>query len=311
MYTSNRRATILPLALALTSFSCASTNFSDRSGFSDPEGALDVIIEALRLDNTERLSSVFGARTETLVDSGDEVTDAEGRRRFLELYDEKHAFEYGDNRTATLYIGEMEWPFPIPFVRQGGFWFLDTDAGLEEIVDRRVGRNELSAQQVCLALVDAQYDYAHTDWNGNGIYEYAERIRSSDGTKDGLYWPTTGNEPRSPVGEVLATAEEAGMSVGDLEQPRESFHGYLYRILTAQGSSAPGGAHSYMAGDAMIGGFAILAYPLRYGDSGVKSFLVSHNGVLYEKDLGEKTTETATSMEAFDPGEGWSEAVVE
>jgi Protein of unknown function (DUF2950) len=201
---------------------------------------------------------------------------------------------------AVLILGREDWPFPIPLMRKDGSWRFDTAAGREEILYRRVGRNELSAIQACLAYVDAQQEYAERGIAGNGVY--AQRIVSQPGNKDGLYWPAQSGEDESPLGELAASAAAEGYRVG---QQRAPYHGYYYKVLTRQGPNAPGGALDYTVRGTMIGGFALVAYPAEYRNSGVMTFLINHRGDVYEKDLGPNTARIAASMTAFNPDNTW------
>jgi len=201
---------------------------------------------------------------------------------------------------AVLIIGHEDWPFPIPLVRKDGTWRFDTSAGREEVLYRRIGRNELSAIQACLAYVDAQQEYAERGIAGNGVY--AQRIVSGPGKKDGLYWPAQPSEDDSPLGEFAASAAAEGYRVG---QQRAPYHGYYYKVLTRQGPNAAGGALDYIVRGRMIGGFALVAYPAEYRNSGVMTFLVNHRGDVYEKDLGSNTTRIAAGITAFNPDNTW------
>ena len=201
---------------------------------------------------------------------------------------------------AVLVLGNQDWPFPIPLVRKDGTWRFDTVAGREEILFRRIGRNELAAIQTILAFVDAQQEYAEKGIGGNGVY--AQRIVSRPATKDGLYWPAQSGEDESPLGDLAASAAAEGYRAG---QQRIPYHGYYYKVLTRQGPNAPGGALDYVVRGKMIGGFALVAYPAQYGNSGVMTFLVNHQGTIYEKDLGEQTAGIAPGMTAFNPDGTW------
>jgi Protein of unknown function (DUF2950) len=243
---------------------------------------------------------VLGPAAGDLVSSGDEVADAAARKRVLDAYDAKHQVVMEGDDKAVLLVGTEEWPFPIPLVRKDGVWRFDTAAGRDEILFRRVGRNELSAIKACLAYADAQDEYAEKGIAGNGVY--AQRIVSTPGKKDGLYWPAQAGEAESPLGDLAASASAEGYRVG---QQRMPYHGYYYRVLTRQGPNAPGGALDYVVRGKMIGGFALVAYPAEYGNSGVMTFLVSHQGVVYQKDLGQNTVGIASGMTAFNPDNSW------
>jgi hypothetical protein len=209
---------------------------------------------------------------------------------------------------VTLVIGNHDWPFPIPIVRKGETWVFDTMAGKEEMLNRRIGRNELNTIQTCQAYVDSQREYALKDRDGDGLLEYAQKFRSTAGKKDGLYWQAMEGEEQSPLGEFAARAVKEGYTSkkpGDNPVP---YHGYFYKILKAQGKNAPGGAYDYVVKGSMIGGFALVAYPAEYGNSGVMTFIVNHDGVVYEKDLGKDTAKIASTMTKYDPEKTWKKA---
>jgi hypothetical protein len=246
------------------------------------------------------LIRVLGPGSTEVVSSGDEVADANARKRVVEAYDTKHQVVMEGADKAVLIIGNEDWPFPIPLVRKGGTWRFDTEAGRDEILFRRIGRNELNAIQAILAYVDAQQEYAEKGIGGNGVY--AQRIVSQPGKKDGLYWPTQSGEDESPLGELAAAASAAGYRASQQRQP---YHGYYFKILTRQGPNAPGGAIDYVVKGKMMGGFALVAYPAEYQNSGVMTFLVNHQGVVYEKDLGPNTAGIASGMTAYNPDGTW------
>jgi len=235
-----------------------------------------------------------------IVFSGDEVADREARKRFVSAYDAKHNVNVEGDK-AFLVVGADDFPLPIPLIRREANWTFDTAAGRLEVLYRRIGRNELDAIQTCLAYVDAQNEYAEKDRTGAGPGVYARRIVSSSGKKDGLYWPASDGDA-SPLGELVAQASEEGYKAGTGRTP---YHGYYYRILTRQGPNAPGGVLNYIVRGKMIGGFALLAFPAEYGNSGVMTFLVNHSGTVYQKDLGDYTTSLAERMTWFDPDQTW------
>jgi hypothetical protein len=204
---------------------------------------------------------------------------------------------------ATLVVGEDEWPMPIPLVRSGDAWRFDADEGKDEILARRIGRNELSAIETCRAIVDAQREFAAISGRGSEPV-YAQKLASDPGQRNGLYWPTNAGEPPSPLGEEVVAAVAEGYGGRSATGPRP-FHGYCFRLLKAQGPSAPGGARSYLTGDRMIGGFAIVAWPIEYENSGIMTFMVSNRGVVYQKDLGGRTERIASEMATFDPDASW------
>jgi hypothetical protein len=277
--------------------------------FGTPEAAVEAMVKAFRNNNEAELYTelytLFGSGSGSMISSGDKVADRESRAKFLRLYDEKNRVEITGDRKAVLHVGNNDWPFPIPLVKIGNNWSFDTKRGKEEILSRRIGENELGAIQTCLAIVDAQREYAAVDRDGNGLLEYARKFTSTSGKMDGLYWEAKPGEQPSPLGPLVAKARNEGYKKGEKPVP---YRGYFFRILTAQGKDAHGGAYSYLVKDKMVGGFALVAYPASYGVSGVKTFIVNHEGVVYEKDLGAKTAKQAQSMKAFSPDKTWGKA---
>jgi hypothetical protein len=291
-------------ALALTPAQAVAAKPAQQ-GFASPEEGFKALAEAVAAHDRKALDKILGAANLNLLASGDKVADRNAGERFSELYKEAHKVTLEGQDKAILQIGKNDWPLPIPLVRQGEAWRFDTAAARDEIIDRRIGRNELSAIQTVLAIADAQQDYAARDRNGDGLLAYAQKFRSSPGKRDGLYWPTKAGEEPSPLGPLMAQASSQGYrrASGDKPQP---YHGYYFRILTGQGKGAPGGAYDYLVKKEMIGGFAVLAWPAKYGNSGVMSFVANHEGVVWQKDLGPKTASAAAKISRFDPAEGWT-----
>jgi Protein of unknown function (DUF2950) len=284
-------AAVLALAVAVA---------NAQQSFKTAEEAVDALVSAAKADDRSAVLTVLGRDGADIVSSGDAVADASARNRVIEAYDAKHQLVMEGADKAALIIGREDWPFPIPLVRKDGTWRFNTAAGREEILYRRIGRNELSAIQACLAYVDAQQEYAERGIAGNGVY--AQHIVSRPGQKNGLYWPAQSNADESPLGELAASAAAEGYRVG---QQRAPYHGYYYKVLTRQGPNASGGALDYIVRGRMIGGFALVAYPAEYRNSGVMTFLVNHQGNVYEKDLGPNTARIAASMTAFNPDNTW------
>lgn len=274
--------------------------------YPSPDAAAADLLEAARSGNSKRIQTVFGAKAKQL-GSGDPVRAKYERDQFVSAYNEKHQLRMDGEQRATLVLGNNEWPFPIPVVKIGNIWRFDPAAGMDEIVNRRIGQNELYAIQVLQAIVDAQYEYASIDRDGDGLREYAQKFSSTPGQHDGLYWPTQAGEAPSPLGPLLAFAESRGYAKKSGKPA--PYWGYYYRILTEQGSNTPGNAYNYLADGKLIGGFAVIAYPADYGASGIKSFIVNHEGVVYEKDLGVDTAKTAAAIKQFNPGDHWEKAV--
>jgi hypothetical protein len=290
-------------SLAATLLACmlASAANAQRTFKTADEAAMS-LANAARSGERDSVLAVLGSGGADIVQSGDATADAATRQRFLAAFDEKHQIATVGGKKAIIVVGREEFPFPIPLVRDRGSWRFDTAAGRAEILYRRIGRNELDAIQACLAYVDAQNEYADMDRTGEGAGTYAQRIISQLGKKDGLYWPSTNDEAESPLGELVADASAEGYRVSGERAP---FHGYYYKILTKQGSAAPGGALDYVVHGKMIGGFALVAYPATYRNSGVMTFLINHQGTIFQKDLGPQTAETAERMTAFNPDSSW------
>jgi hypothetical protein len=270
--------------------------------FKTPDEAVTALVAAVRSDDARKMIAVLGKGARPIILSGDDVADQKARAAFLIAYDLKHQIVRKGENEAELVLGLTDWSLPIPLVQNKGLWQFDAVKGREEVLFRRIGANELFAIQVALAYVDAQNEYATVNPEGKRVDNYAQRIISSPGKKDGLYWPTSANEPRSPLGAQAALATIEGYRFGQTPIP---YHGYYYKILTAQGPNAPGGAIDYIVKDQMIGGFALVAYPAEYGTSGVMTFIVNHAGIVYQKDLGIRTVHLASRMKTFDPDETW------
>lgn len=280
-----------------------------QKAFATPDDAAKALAEAVRAEDVNALLAVVGPSSHTWLFSGDAVTDRNDWKKFLADFDQKYSISESADKHAFLLVGNDGWPFPAPLVHKSQGWVFDTEAGREEIINRRVGRNELNTIQTLLAVVDAQREYAAEDLDGNGYNDYAQRFISSTGKKDGLYWPVAAGERPSPLGPLVGEATLKGYGKdkkknagGDQSSP---YNGYYYRILTKQGKKASGGGFDYLVDDKMIGGFAILAYPAKFGASGIMTFMVNHDGVVFEKDLGETTAAEARKIQSFNPDAGW------
>jgi hypothetical protein len=272
--------------------------------FASPFKAVAALVAAVQDNNTDELLTILGPGSENIIFSGDPVADQHGREKFLQAYNEQHTLQQEVERQAELLVGANDYPFPIPIVQQGNVWFFDTSAGIDEIINRRIGRNELHTIEVMQAYTAAQREYACLPHHGTGT-EFAQQFASRDGKKDGLYWPVEPGEAESPFGPLIARATEEGYTGGLDENPPEPFHGYYLKILKAQGEHAIGGAFDYVVNGKMILGFGLVAYPAKYGVSGIMTFIVNQEGVIYEKDLGEDTAAIAAAMTAFDPDDTW------
>jgi hypothetical protein len=276
-----------------------------QKGFASAEEAVKAAITAVKSNNDKEVLAIFGTEAKDVMFSGDPVSDKQRREKFISAYDQKNTLaKEGDK--MVLIVGEKDWPFPIPLVKQGEQWFFDTKAGKEEILNRRIGQNELDTIQTMLAIVDAQREYAMKDRDGDGLHEYAEKSWSDPGKKNGLYWETKEGEEPSPLGELVAQARAEGYSRGGSKSKPVPVHGYYFRMLKKQGKNAPGGAFDYVVKGNQIGGFAVVAYPATYGNSGVMTFMVNHEGVVYQKDLGRSTEQKTKAMTSFDSDKTWT-----
>jgi hypothetical protein len=289
----------------LVSLGAFTVNAQTQTSFASAEEAVNALMVAIEKNDVPALGALLGSGSEDILSSGDEVADKTGRDSFLELYKAKHSLVAENDTTMILQVGENEWPLPIPVVKQDGKWLLDGAAGAEEIVYRRIGRNELGAIAFCNGFLDAQAEYASEGRDGNAPGIYATKLLSEPGKHDGLYWKTAEGEPASPAGDAVANATEEGYRAAS-GGSRTPYHGYYYRMLFAQGANAPGGALDYFAAGELTQGIALLAWPAEYGVSGVSSFMVSHDGVIYEKDLGENSSDEAEKIQKFDPDKTWT-----
>jgi Protein of unknown function (DUF2950) len=292
---------LMPLMIGALLCSAASVAAAQQA-FKTPDEAASALVRAAKAGDMKALVTVLGPDGEDIVSSGDEVADQATREKFVAAYDAKHKIDMEGDSKAIIVIGQEDFPLPIPILRKDGMWRFDTAAGRDEILFRRIGKNELDAVQASLAYVDAQNEYAEKDRTGAGMNTYAQRIISQPGKKDGLYWPASQGEEESPLGDLVAQATAQGYRVGGGRTP---YHGYYFKILTKQGQAAPGGELDYVVNGKMIGGFALVAYPADYRNSGVMTFIVSHAGDVYQKDLGPNTARLAERMTSFNPDLTW------
>lgn len=292
--------TILALVAALAVGIAGCAMKTDHAGFDSPEAAVTALVDAGRAHDLARLRELFGAGSEVIVSSGDDVADRVARERFVAAYGEKNQLVHEGDDRASLQVGNDAWPFPVPVVRRDGKWYLDGAEGADEIAYRRIGRNELGAIAVARGYVDAQHEYAAADHDGEGSGVFAHKLMSDPGTQNGLYWPSVQGEPESPVGEFVAAAAAEGYKAASA-----TYHGYRYRPLFRQTDNANGGALDYFDKGVLRNGFALVAWPADYGASGVMTFIVNHDGVVFQKDLGEGTDAAVAAMDAYDPDSSW------
>lgn len=273
--------------------------------FSSAAAAVDALITANRANDMKGLRAILGPQSAKLIHSGDPVADKGARARFVASYETAHKLELDGDSKAILAVGSDDWPLPIPIVRQHDRWRFDTKAGKEEILNRRIGHNELTVIATCRAYVAAQREYAARKVGPGGTAEYAQHFISKTGTRDGLYWPVKEGEEESPLGPLIGRARTAGYRPGTPHLKPRPYYGYYFRILTRQGVNAPGGARDYITNGNMTGGFALIAYPATYGDSGVMTFIVNQDGIVYEKNLGAHTKRLAVAITQYDPDRTW------
>jgi hypothetical protein len=293
------------VALA-TLLACSRATSPPYRTFDTPEDAVKTLAAAVKAGNLDEVIAIFGPDGQALVDSSDPVTARRNREVFTVAVAEGWRLVDEKADTKTLVVGHEEWPFPVPLVKDANRWRFDTAAGKEEVLARRIGRNELAVIRISRTYVAAQHLYARQGHDGKPAGLYARAFRSEPGRQNGLYWPTARGHKRSPLGDLVAQAAEEGRAVGTNPQQPSPFHGYYFRILTAQGAAARGGAKDYVVKGDMSGGFALVAWPAQYDATGVMTFLVNHEGVVHEKDLGAGTDAMARAMAAYDPDGSWT-----
>ena len=291
-------------ATLLLALSACDSFGGGQARYNTPDEASDALVAAVESGDTDAMLRVLGEEAVPVVESGDPVEDANLRNAFVALYGAGHRWVSETPESSTLIVGAEDWPFPFPLIKDGDGWRFDTTNGAEEILNRRIGENELAAIQASLAYVDAQREFYWWNPDGEPMLHYARSFVSTDGRKNGLYWDAADGETSSPLGALFASARAEGYLV-DTEYEPQPYYGYHFRMLAAQGEHAAGGAYDYVVGDHMIGGFALVAYPAEYGSTGVMSFIVNHDGVVFSKDLGPDTSKLATEMTTFDPDETW------
>ena len=290
--------------LPLMSLAQAQPSAVSQKGFDTPQAAADAIIKAAGDYNVPELLAILGPDGKDLVESADPVHDKSNAQAFAKEASAKHSVEVSKSNPnlATIIVGEVDWPAPIPIVKKGGKWYFNTKEGRQEVLFRRIGANELDAITVCHGYVSAQREYASEVHDGSGINQYAQKILSTPGKQDGLFWKNADGTPAGPIGEAVANALEEGYSTG-----KSGFHGYYFKILRGQGPAAPSGAINYVIEGVMIGGFALVAVPAEYRVTGVKTFIVNYDGIVYQKDLGPDSLNIVKAMELYNPDKTWQQ----
>jgi hypothetical protein len=273
--------------------------------FASPEEAVNALVAAVKTNDKKEILAILGPEGKELMSSGDEVADKTGREKFLKAYDEMNKLEKVSANRIILHIGKDDWSLPIPVVEKSKEWVFDTKAGKEEILNRRIGRNELNVIEVLHAYVDAQCEYASKDRSGDGVRQFASKIISTEGKHDGLYWEAQEGEETSPLGPFVAQAASEGYTKKDGGINLSPYHGYYYKILKGQGKHATGGSYDYVVKGKMILGYALIAYPAQYGNSGIMTFIVNQTGIIYEKNLGKNTLITVEAIKKFNPDKTW------
>ncbi len=305
------RTRLVVVALALVCAGAVTVVAEEPAGqtrFDSPAAAMKALVAAARSDDTAKLAAILGPDGEAIVSSGDEVADRDDRQRFVARASDRTRFETLSDGSTIAHIGTRGTPLAIPLVKDGTKWRFDTAAGKDELLNRRIGRNELMAIAATRGYVDAQEEFARASATSGGGHVYAQKLRSTPGQRDGLYWDDASGTDESPLGPLFASAAAEGYQLAD--QPAtttpEPYHGYLFRILTGQGASAPGGARSYVKDGKMTGGFALVAWPAEYGQSGIMTFQVNAQGIVFQKDLGAQTADAVKTITAYDPDGSWS-----
>ena len=298
-------ASVCIIAVAILLFGASPAAFAagtSQKSFASPEEAVKSLAAAVRANDIKEMMAILGPGSKELISSGDDLADKVGRDKFLKAYDQKNMLQEQSPDKMTLCTGEDNWPMPIPIVKKGATWVFDIQSGKQQILDRRVGRNELHIMDVLHAYVDAQHEYASKNCSGSGAVEFAQRLVSTTGKRDGLYWEAKEGEEQSPLGPLVGRAAKEGYANPNLSP----FHGYYFKTLKGQGRNADGGAYNYVVKGKMILGFGLVAYPAEYGNSGVMTFIVNQEGVIYQKNLGKDTKRKALAMKIFDADKTWT-----
>jgi hypothetical protein len=303
---SNWIAGFITIIIAVIACSLSvSAQDTKQEKFKSPEDAFGALVDAAKTNDTVKLLAILGPKGKDIISSGDAVADSNARKRFVAAAEEAVKYSKLDDNTILAATGKDECSFPIPIVRSGQEWIFSTEEGKQEILNRRIGKNEFSTIDVVQSYVQAQREYASKDRDGSGVKQYAQRFVSHAGKKDGLIWQAEAGQESSPLGPLFAKASDEGYTPRKPGEKHKPYHGYYFRILKSQGSNAPGGELDYVINGKMTAGFGLLAYPAEYGVSGIMTFMVNQQGIVYEKDLGPKTEEFAKAVKKYDPDATW------
>jgi len=294
---------VVPIISEANAAETSEAKAAEQMTFKTADAAVNKLIAALEKDDLETLLDIFGREYEEELIGGDPIASRENRKQAAEKAQAMHKLRDDGKNRKVLYIGDQAWPVPFPLVKKEGGWYFDTEAGIEEMINRRIGENELNAISICRAYIDAQIQYSSVDRDGDEVLEYAQLIPSTEGKKDGLFWEAKENEELSPFGPLIADSED----YLEGREPGDPFKGYYYKIITRQGSGAPGGRYDYIINDNMIAGFAFIAFPADHGNSGIMTFTCSHQGKVFQKNFGEDSDLIAAGIDEYNPDTSWSE----
>lgn len=294
---------VVPIITEVNAEVTSEAKTAEQMTFATPDAAVDTLLAALKKDDLETLFKIFGREYEDELIGGDPVASHEARKKAFEKAQEMHKLRDDSEVRKVLLIGPEAWPVPFPLVKEGENWRFDTEAGIDEVVNRRIGENELNAIAICRAYIDAQIEYSDADRDGDEVLEYAQLITSTEGNQDGLFWEAGENEELSPFGPLVADAKD----YLEGREPGDPFKGYYYKIITRQDSNAPGGRYDYIINGNMIAGFAMIAFPADYGNSGIMTFICNHQGKVYQKNLGDDSDLIAAGIDIYNPDETWTE----
>jgi hypothetical protein len=311
MTTALRAAALSAVLLGAASVQAYAAAAAAPQSFPTPDAAADALVKAMTADDGKALMAILGPGGKELINSGDPVVDQEMRKEFLQKYEAKHSVKADGEARATLTIGVDDWPLPVPLERVADGWRWDTKTGAQEILDRRVGHDEIAAIRTCLAYVDAQNEYFDRTKRGLGTGVYAQFLASTPGHYDGLFWPEEGGAPKSPLGPLVDQAVTEGYPADPVAGKQQPYQGYYFHILKAQGENAEKGAANYVVDGKMTGGFALVGWPVQYGNTGVMTFIVNQDGIVFQKDLGPNTATVAKAMTKFDPDITWARVSVD
>ncbi|MCK4837733.1 MAG: DUF2950 domain-containing protein [Desulfobulbaceae bacterium] len=299
-------AMIILLAINAGLVSCHANNESNKqSVFASPELAVEALKTALKDNNIPELLNIFGHQYKSRIDTADKAAEQVRRNKFYQVISDGYKLESKEPDKVTVLIGKNDWPFSIPLVKNDAGWYFDTNVGIDEILNRRIGHNELAAIAACDAILDAQVEYASIDHDNDGVLEFSQKFKSTPGQQDGLYWVSPKDAASSDKSPLEAFVIDAGDYIQARTSTKDPYKGYFFKVISSQGKNAVGGKYNYLVNNNMIAGFAVIAWPAEYANTGIMTFMMSHEGTILEKDLGENTTELVANMSAINPDKSW------